>query len=93
MKLSFKIFLGICIPSIIIAFIISAIVINQNHETNIEAERQNLVQNMKSIERNINNMDESYTEQIVQLLASTYNKKDIHIIYYNNTRFTILRRN
>lgn len=84
MKLSFKIFLGICIPSIIVAMIISAIVINRNHETNLEAERQSMVQNLKAIERNINNVDADYGQQIVQLLSTTYNKKNIHIIYYNN---------
>jgi len=84
MKLSFKIFLGICIPSIIVSFIISAIVINQNHETNIEAERQNLIQSIGSIEKNIKDMDESYSKQILQLLSSSYNKKNIHILYYNN---------
>lgn len=84
MKLSFKIFLGICIPSIIVAFVISAIVINQNHETNMEAERQSLVQNLRAVERNLTNVDESYGKQIIQLLSNSYNKKGIHILYYNN---------
>ena len=84
MKLSFKIFLGICIPSIIVAVIISAIVINQNHETNIEAERQNVIQNLKSIEGNLTDLDEKYGLQIVQVMSRNYEKKDVHIIYYNN---------
>ncbi|MBQ3409481.1 MAG: HAMP domain-containing histidine kinase [Clostridia bacterium] len=85
MKLSLKIFLGICIPSIIVAMIISIIVINRNHETNIEAERQNLIQNLKSIERNLNNVDESYGKQIIQLMSNNYSSKNIHIIYYYDT--------
>ena len=85
MKLSFKIFLGICIPSIIIAFIISAIVINQNHETNIEAERQSVIQSMKGIERNFSGVDEMYTDQLLQLMASSYSKKNIYLIYNSNT--------
>ena len=84
MKLSFKIFLGICIPSIIVAVIISAIVINKNHETNLEAERQNLMQNLRPIERNLSNVDQDYGQQIVQLLSNSYNKKNIHIVYYCN---------
>lgn len=84
MKLSFKIFLGICTPSIIVAFIISAIVINKNHETNIESERQIIIQNLKSIERNLSNVDESYGKQIIQLLSNSYTKKSINIVYYNN---------
>ncbi len=83
MKLSFKIFLGICIPSIIVAVIISTIVINQNHETNIEAERQSIIQNLRAIERNLNSVDESYGKQIVQLVSNSYSKKGMHILYYN----------
>ena len=84
MKLSFKIFLGICIPSIIVAVIISTIVINQNHETNIEAERQSTIQNLRAIERNLTSVDESYGKQIVQLVSNSYSKKGMHILYYNN---------
>ena len=83
MKLSFKIFLGICIPSIIVAVIISTIVINQNHETNIEAERQSIIQNLRAIERNLTSVDESYGKQIVQLVSNSYSKKGMHILYYN----------
>ena len=83
MKLSFKIFLGICIPSIIVAVIISTIVINQNHETNIEAERQSIIQNLRAIERNLTSVDESYGNQIVQLVSNSYSKKGMHILYYN----------
>ena len=83
MKLSFKIFLGICIPSIIVAVIISTIVINQNHETNIEAERQSTIQNLRAIERNLTSVDESYGKQIVQLVSNSYSKKGMHILYYN----------
>lgn len=84
MKLSFKIFLGICIPSIIVAFIISAIVINKNHETNLEAERQSVIQNLRAIEGNLTSVGESYGKQIIQLISNRYAKKEIHIFYYYN---------
>ena len=84
MKLSFKIFLGICIPSIIVAVIISAIVINKNHETNLEAERQSITQNLRAIEGNLTSVGEMYGKQIIQLVSNRYAKKDIHILYYYN---------
>lgn len=85
MKLSFKIFLGICIPSIIVALVISMVVLKNNHETNLEAERQFMLQNIQVVESNINNMDGSYGKRVVDLIAPLYTKKKINIIYYNNS--------
>lgn len=84
MKLSVKIFFGICIPSIIAIFIISANVIEENHNTNIESERLSAVQNVKDIERNINNVNKESVKDILELMSDSYDKKGISITYYNN---------
>ncbi len=84
MKLSFKIFLGICIPSIIAILIISMKVIDANHETNIENERQAVVQSAKDIERNLKNTGINYDKDIIELIAPAYEKKGIYIIYSKN---------
>lgn len=84
MKLSFKIFLGICIPAIIVVVIISAIVIDKNHETNIDSERQAAVQNVKDIERNLNNVSKDADIELINLVSPSYEKKLIYITYYSN---------
>lgn len=84
MKLSFKIFLGICIPSIIAILIISMTVIDKNHQTNIESERQAVIQNTKDVERNLKNVDANSGKEIIEFMSYSYEKKGTYIIYYNN---------
>jgi len=84
MKLSFKIFLGICIPAIAVILIISSIVIDKNHQTNLEAERQAVVQNVKDVERNIKSVKEDVSVEIVELMSNSYEKKDIYVAYYDD---------
>lgn len=83
MKLSFKIFLGICIPAIIVVLIISAIVIDKNHETNIDVERQAAVQNIKDIERNLKSVSTDASIELINLIQLSYKQKGIYIVYYN----------
>lgn len=84
MKLSFKIFLGICIPAIIVVLIISAIVIDKNHETNVDAERQAAIQNIKDIERNLKSVGEDANIDMINMIQLSYKQKGIYIVYYEN---------
>lgn len=86
MKLSVKIFLGICIPAIAVVLVISNIVIERNHETNIEAERQAVVQNVKDVERNVKSVDKEVGTEIVELMSYSYEKKEIYTAYYDGER-------
>lgn len=83
MKLSVKIFLGICIPAIAVILLISAIVIDKNHETNIDSERQAVVQNTKDMERNLSNVGIDVGLEIINLIAYSYEQKGIYIEYYD----------
>lgn len=86
MKLSIKIFFGICIPAIAVILIISTIVIDKNHQTNIEAERQAVVQNVKDTERNLKSVDENVGVEIIKLMSYSYEKKEIYAEYYDGEK-------
>ena len=51
--LSFKIFLGICIPAIISVFVISMILVNNSHETNIDSLTNQAIFEVQKIENSI----------------------------------------
>ena len=51
MKLSFKIFLGICIPAIISCLVIAVFLIEKNLDENIESETQIAIKNVEKLGR------------------------------------------
>lgn len=89
MKLSVKIFLGICIPSIIAILIISAVLINNSFESNLENETNRCVQEFRIMEININNSFSNSTtddETVVEAYADYYSNKGINFIYYEDNQ-------
>lgn len=86
MKLSVKIFLGICVPSIIVILIISMILINKNNDTILESETQKAIQDMKGIESNIedsSNLNIKFIE-LIDVISKYYKEKNIYLMYYEN---------
>lgn len=94
MKLSGKIFLGICIPSIIAIILISAILIINSFQTNIDREFNRCVQEFRIIEENIensinasnNNSNENNESDkyVIKSYADYYDKNGIDFVYYKN---------
>lgn len=87
MKLSWKIFLGICIPSIVAIFIISIVLINNSFKSNIENETNRSVQEFRIIEININNALTNSTaddKTVIKAYSEYYSNKGINFIYYEN---------
>lgn len=86
MKLSVKIFLGICVPSIIVILIISMILINKNNDTILESETQKAIQDMKGIESNIessSNLNIKFID-LIDVISKYYKEKNIYLMYYEN---------
>ncbi len=91
MKLSYKIFLGICIPSIIAIIAVSTILTNKSFNRNIENETNRCIQEFRIIEININNSIESSTsemKEIIRAYSSYYKNKNIDLCYYENKNET-----
>ena len=87
MKLSFKIFLGICIPAIIAIVIISSILITRSFSRNIDSETERCIEEFKLIEMNIENAFNSSTSEaknIIKAYSDYYNNKGIKFAYYEN---------
>lgn len=87
MKLSFKIFLGICIPAIIAIVIISSILITRSFSRNIDSETERCIEEFKLIEINIENAFNSSTSEaknIIKAYSDYYNNKGIKFSYYEN---------
>ena len=53
MKLSLKMFFGICIPAVISCLVIAAFLIEKNLDENIDAETQIAIKNVEKIENRI----------------------------------------
>lgn len=87
MKLSVKIFFGICIPSIIAILIVSMILINKNNETVLETETQRSILDLQSIEDEIVDATSKNVaiEDFIQIIANYYKEKNIYLFYYENT--------
>lgn len=87
MKLSFKIFLGICIPAIIAIVIISSILITRSFSRNIDSETERCIEEFKLIEMNIENAFNSSTSEaknIIKAYSDYYNNKGIKFAYYED---------
>lgn len=84
MKLSLKIFLGICIPAIIAIFIISTVVININYQRAIESEKRISIKDVENIEENIDRNITVNKIEIIKAIATMYKKDEIDLSYYEN---------
>lgn len=93
MKLSKKIFLGICIPSIIAIISISTILIIKSFQNNIDSELKRCIQEFRIIEENMSvsmnreSSDEDSIEKdkrVIDTYADYYRSKGIGFIYYKN---------
>ena len=89
MRLSVKIFLGICIPSIISIIIISAILIDKNHNANIENDTNKSIQDIKKVEENIKSVQglNMNFDKLMKIISDYYEQKGISIIYYEDSNF------
>lgn len=90
MKLSVKIFFGICIPSIIAILIVSMILINKNNETVLEVETQRSILDLQSIEDEI--VDATYKnieiKDFIRILSDYYKEKNIFLFYYEDSEIS-----
>lgn len=86
MKLSVKIFLGICIPSIIAILIVSIILINKNTETVTETETQRSILDFQSIQNEIveGTNKNIKVEDFIKIISEYYKDKNIYLFYYEN---------
>lgn len=86
MKLSFKIFWGICIPAIISALVISVILVDTNHKTSIESATKQAILEMQKIENNLESLiDDSgrINFSLVEIIAEYYKDKGACIFLYD----------
>lgn len=93
MKLSWKIFFGICIPAIIAIIIIDIVLINNTFKNSIENETTRSIQEYRIIETNINNALNNSTVDDVEVIAAYgeyYEDKGIKFLYYENDQFFYL---
>ena len=86
MKLSVKIFFGICIPSIIAILIVSIILINKNTETVTETETQRSILDFQSIQNEIVEATNKNikVEDFIKIISEYYKDKNIYLFYYEN---------
>ena len=86
MKLSFKIFLGICIPAIISVLVISMILINNSHETNIASLTNQAIFEVQKIESSIEetlNEDGTINYSLISIVDEFYKDKAGNLFLYN----------
>ena len=89
MKLSLKIFLGICIPLIIALVLISNILIRKSFSNDIRDEKIRGIQEFHFMEENIENAFWQSTvssEVIIKSYADYYKENGLYLIYYENGR-------
>ncbi len=86
MRLSLKIFLGICIPAISITFILVSILVTKSFNTNLEIELNLYMQEFQNIINTIeDSTNDSMTyEEVVKYVADYYKEKDIYLAYYKD---------
>lgn len=86
MKLSFKIFWGICIPAIISVLVISIILVDTNHKTNIESATKQAILEMQKIENNLEDSIDDSGEinlSLVEIIDEYYKDKGGCIFLYD----------
>lgn len=87
MRLSYKIFLGICIPSIIALILISRILIYRSFSNDINNEIARCIQEYRIIEGNIENSLKNSTsskETVLSAYSDYYRNNGIYFAYYEN---------
>ena len=84
MKLSLKMFFGICIPAVISCLVIAVFLIEKNLDENIDAETQIAIKNVEKIE---NRIKYNVNSTILFKSAEKSNtEKNVKIYYYNNNQ-------
>lgn len=84
MKLSVKIFLGICIPALIAIISISGILIDKSFNTNLDLQLNLYIQEFRNISTSIENSaskSDDYLE-LVKFVSEHYKTKNIYLAYY-----------
>ena len=85
MKLSFKIFLGICIPLIIALIVISNILINKSFSNDVKNETLRAVQEFHFIEENVENSFAQSTSEkktIIESFDEYYKENKLFLLYF-----------
>ena len=88
MKLSVKIFLGICIPALIAIIAISGILIEQSFNTNLDLQLNVYIQEFQNISISIENSiskSDDYLE-LVKFVSEHYQTKNIYLAYYEDQK-------
>lgn len=88
MKLSVKIFLGICIPALIAIIAISGILIEQSFNTNLDLQLNVYIQEFQNISTSIENSiskSDDYLE-LVKFVSEHYQTKNIYLAYYEDQK-------
>ena len=88
MKLSFKIFLGILIPSLLSIFIISSILVNKYMEVVLDFEVEKSYQEFKNTNSIINSSKYKDSELILFFdeIKSYFENKKIYFSYYKKNK-------
>ena len=88
MKLSFKIFLGIIIPSMLVIIIVSSVLINKSFDTNLNNQININTQELDNINISINNTIERnniYTyKDVLELTGDYYSNNEKYILLYTD---------
>ena len=87
MRLSYKIFLGICIPLIIALILISRILIYRSFSNDIDNETARCIQEYRIIEGNIDNAIKNSTsskQTVLSAYSDYYRNNGIYFAYYEN---------
>ena len=88
MKLSFKIFLGIIIPSMLVIIIVSSVLINKSFNTNLNNQINIYTQELDNINISINNTIERnniYTyKDVLELTGDYYSNNEKYILLYTD---------
>lgn len=89
MKLSGKIFLGICIPAIVVITVISSILINKSFNTNLDLQLNLYIKEFENIDKTINDTVENTKDEymdVIKYISDYYKEKNIYLAYYSNNQ-------
>lgn len=79
MKLSYKIFIGICIPAMVACIVISFFLIERNVEISIENENTLLIRNLEKIENKV--QFAIYNDTKLSVNENSYKNREVKIYY------------
>ena len=89
MRLSYKIFLGICIPSIVALILVSRILIYRSFSNDINNETVRCIQEYRIIEGNIENALKNSTsskQTVLSAYSDYYRNNGIYFAYYEDNK-------